>query len=355
MKRRLFILTLLFCLLAACNGAPVTPAETLPLPSLPLATDVPMLAPTPSRTPRPPKPTPTATTPAEPLDGRGGGLVAFYSERSGNAEIFIMNADGSAQTRLTDDPAEDVSPALSPDGRQIVFITARHDLTGRFPHLKYELYLINTDGSGLRRLTTSQVSNEHPAWSPDGKRISFDSDSDGDGFREINLINPDGSGQVRLTSNQANAVANDQFADWSPDGSQIIFSSDRNGNWDLYVMNADGSDQRQLTSSPDWEVFPAWSPDDEWIVYSVRPANSRNVDVYVMRPDGSDQRRLTDIPGYDEDAVWSPDGRYILFQTDRDGNFELYVMNADGSDQHSLTKQRGDDYWPSWSIAPGAP
>lgn len=296
--------------------------------------------------------TPTATrqptaTPMPPLDGRGGGVVAFYSERDGNSEIYAMNADGAGLRRLTHDPAEDDSPAISPDGSRIVFLTSRHDPDPQFPFFKYEIYAMDTDGTNLRRLTTTEAVENHPAWSPDGKKILFDADYDGDGKYEIYTMNADGTGVTRLTTTHAD----DRFADWSPDGARIAFSSNRNGQWDIYVMDVDGRNQRPLTRGPGWEMFPAWSPDGKQIAFFACDPEGRpkRQDIYVMNADGSNVRPLTDTPSVvDEDPAWSPDGKQIIFQSDRGGNFEIYVMNADGSEQRPLTAHRGGDFWPSW-------
>jgi TolB protein len=287
-------------------------------------------------------PVPTATQ-AAPLTG----LVAFYSDRDGNPEIYTIRADGSQPQRLTQDPSFDDSPAISPDGRQIVFLTARHDLNPQFPNLKYEIYLMNVDGGNPRRLTNTEAAEDHPAWSPDGSKILFDADYDGDGFYEIYTMNPDGTGVARLTSN----TANDQFADWSPDGAQIAFSSDRNGNWDIFVMDADGGNQRPLTSSPNWELFPAWSPDGSLVAFTGVVSRPGNTDVFLMNADGSDLHQLTNSPGYDENPAWSPDGSQIIFQTRRDGHFEIYVMGVDGSQPRPLARSPADELWPSWGLA----
>lgn len=285
-------------------------------------------------------------TPAVELDATQTSheLFAFYSDRDGNPEIYVLNANDGEVTRLTDDPAFDDSPALSPDGNRIVFLSARHDPSPVFPDLKYEIYIVNVDGSGLKRLTETEEAEDHPAWSPDGSRIVFDADYDQDGYYEIYTMDEDGSNLTRLTFDQAN----DQFADWSPDGEQIAYSSYRNGNWDIYVMDADGSNPRQLTNSPDWELFPAWSPDGSRIAFNGLRPGSGNTDIYVMNRDGSDVLQLTDSAGFDENPVWSPDGSRIAFQTARDGNFEIYVMDADGSDQHPLAAHAADELWPSW-------
>jgi TolB protein len=281
----------------------------------------------------------------------GGGVIVFYSDRDGNTEIYSSKPDGSGTGRLTNDPGYDDSPAISPDGRRVVFLSTRDDPNSRFPDLVYEIYVMDIDGAALERLTFSEASEDHPSWSPSGDSILFDADYDGDGFSEIYSMDPDGTNINRLTSNQAN----DQFAEWSPDGSQIAFSSDRNGNWDIYVMNADGSNEQPLTDSPDWELFPAWSPDGAQIAYFGKSPNTHNTDVSVMDRDGSNARQLTVMPGFDEDPDWSTDGSQLIFQTDRDGDFEIYVMNPDGSNQHPLAAARqSNELWPSWGPEPSS-
>jgi Tol biopolymer transport system component len=108
---------------------------------------------------------------------------------------------------------------------------------------------------------------------------------------------------------------------------------------------------QQLTDSPDFELFPAWSPDGTQIAFNGLHPSSRNTDVYVMNRDGSDVFQLTNTPRFDENPDWSPDGTQIIFQTERDGIFEIYVMNTDGSDQYPLAAHPGNDLWPSWGPA----
>ncbi len=309
--------------------------------------------PLPTATPSPVAP---ATPPAAVVSETPAGRIVFYSEREGNPDIYSMNPDGSDLQRLTHDPAYDDAPALSPDGTRIVFLTSRHDPEGVAPNFVYEIYIMDSDGQNQRRLTTTDAAENHPAWSPDGKRISFDADYDGDGYAEIYRMHVESMNVTRLTFNQAN----DQFADWSPgrpssegDG-QIAFTSDRDGGYDIYVMDADGSNQRPLTSDAGWELFPAWSPDGTKIAYFACDVQCRpnRQDIYVMNADGSHKQQLTDRPrGVDEDPAWSPDGQYIAFQSNRDRNFEIYRMRLDGTEQTRLTHGGGGDYWPSWGPA----
>ena len=278
------------------------------------------------------------------VEPTGHEVIAFYSDRDGNPEIYTYDVSTAEVTRLTDDPAFDDSPALSPDGSRIVFLTARHDPKPVFPNLKYEMYVMNVDGGNLQRLTSTDAAEDHPSWSPDGERILFDADYDEDGDYEIYAMDADGSNLMRLTFNDSS----DQFADWSPDGEHIAYSSYIAGNWDIYVMDADGSNPRRLTDGANWELFPAWSPDGTKIAFNGLVPHSGNTDVYVMNADGSEVRQLTDAPGFDENPAWSPDGSQIIFQTNRDGNFEIYIMNEDGGDAHPLATAAADELWPSW-------
>ncbi len=277
-------------------------------------------------------------------DPAGEDRIAFYSDRDGNPEIYMIDPDTGETIQLTDDPAFDDSPELSPDGSRIVFLTARHDPLPEFPNLKYEIYIIDIDGSNLTRLTTTDAAEDHPSWSPDGDRILFDADYDQDGLYEIYVMNADGSSLTRLTFNESS----DQFADWSPDGARIAYSSYSAGDWDIYVMDADGRNPHQLTDSSKWELFPDWSPDGAEIAFNGLVSHSGNTDIFVMNTDGSEVHQLTDEPGFDENPAWSPDGSQIAFQTNRDGNFEIYVMNADGSEAHPLAVNSADELWASW-------
>jgi Tol biopolymer transport system component len=284
---------------------------------------------------------------ADPLPRTGGAeLMAFYSNRAGNIDIYLMNLDSGMTLRLTDHPADDDSPAISPDGSCVVFLSARNDPNPSPPNLLYDIFIIGADGSGLQQLTDTSAAEDHPAWSPDGQSILFDADYDGDGYYEIYSMDATGGNPQRLTNNSAN----EQFADWSPDGSRIAFASDRNGNWDIFSMNADGTGEVQLTSSADYEVFPAWSPDGSRIAFTGLVPNSRDTDVYVMNADGTGLRQLTETRGFDESPTWSPDGSRIAFQTRRDGNFEIYTMMADGSDPQPFDPQTSGELWPSWSV-----
>ena len=275
--------------------------------------------------------------------------IAFHSNRDGNWNIYVMNPDGSGQTRLTDNPAADSWPSWSPDGRRITFISSRDDPDPNDDDSIWEIYVMNADGSGQTRLTNDSAWHSLPSWSPDGRRIAFQSHRDGNW--EIFLMNADGSGQIRLTDNSAG----DAEPSWSPDGRRIAFQSNRDENAEIYVMNADGSGQTRLTNEAANDRFPSWSPDGQRIAfYSYR---DENWEIYVMNADGSGQTRLTDNPARDIRPSWSPDGRHIAFSSDRDDPdpddndriMSIYVMNVDGSDETRLTDNSATDHASDWS------
>ncbi len=271
----------------------------------------------------------------EPLSGK----IAFSSNRDGNYEIYVMNADGSGQTNLTNNSAYDNRPAWSPDGTKIAFTRNSNGFD--------EIYVMKADGSEQINLTNNPTANDYrPTWSPDGTKIAFVSDRDSATGDEIYVMNANGSGQTRLTNNPAV----DDWPAWSPNGSKIAFTSDRDGNDEVYIMNTDGSGQTNLTNSPSSDDYrPAWSPDSTKLIFtSTRDGNG---EIYIMNTNGSGQTNLTDCSGWDYLPAWSPDGTRIVFTSFRDGNEEIYIMNADGSAQARLTNTGFSNLHPAWQPA----
>jgi Tol biopolymer transport system component len=255
---------------------------------------------------------------------KANGKIAFTSDRDGNQEIYVMNPDGSGQTRLTNNPAGDSSPSWSPNGTRIAFMSLRSG--------SWAIWVMNANGSNPTFVHGADPTSAL-SWSPNGTKILFQS-LGANGSPEIGVVNVDGSGATNLTNN----VGADVKADWSPDG-PIAFENIY-GHDDIYVMNADGSNQVRLTDQePYYSGFPKWSPSGKKIAFeSNRPPAGRGF--YVMNADGSDQKALMTNDPTALLLDWSPNGAKIVFQSSRDGNAEIYSMNADGSGQTRLTVNR---------------
>ena len=283
-----------------------------------------------------PPPTPVPTPTPTPTQGPPSisGLIAFHSNRDGNNEIYVVNVDGTGINRLTTTSNQNVSPSLSPDGKRVLFVSNRGE--------NDDIYAINTDGFGVSRLTDNPARDSDPTFSPDGRRVAFVSDRDGND--EIYVMNADGSEEKRLTYDSAK----DSAPTWSPDGRRIAYQSDRNRYLNIYVIDADGTNAVRLTNTLSEDFAPNWSPVGQRIAF----VSNRDGDyeIYVMNADGSDVTPLTKNSVLDNVPSWSPDGQRIVFVSFRGGDINVYLMNADGSDETQLTHTSATEGSPSWSI-----
>jgi len=267
--------------------------------------------------------------------------IAYVSDRDmeRHFQVYIMDSDGSNQTRLTQDSQNYLHPRFSPDGSKIVFYSHLHDYDD-------EIYIINSDGSNHINLTKTLGNDNFPQFSPDGSNIVFSSDRDGN--REIYLMDVNGNNQLRLTNNDVI----DHAPQFSPDGSKILFFSiDSNWAYNVYTMDLDGHNLKNLTSESLYFHFPIniddsfniiywyapqYSPDGSKIVFTSYSYSELNIDIYIMNSDGSSQRRLTSTPGYNFSPRFSPDGSQIVFMTHRGRNFDIYTMDLDDKNQIPL-------------------
>lgn len=291
-----------------------------------------------------PASTPSASAPMTSTANVNLPRIVFSSQRDRNTELYIMYADGSGQTRLTNNRFWDSEPTASRDGKRIAFVSDRDG--------NDEIYIMNVDGSDVLRLTNDSAKDGLPAFSPDGTQLLFFSERDGN--VEIYRMNADGSDQTNLSNNPAM----DHYPSWSPDGKQILFNSARDGyaslnevldpNGEIYVMNTDGTNQTRLTHDGGNDGRPLWSPDGKKII--VDTDRGTPAEIYVMNADGSNQINLThnDLTLNANPAAWSLDGKQIAFPIDDNGDPDIYVMNADGSNLTRLTHTPGDDVWPTW-------
>ena len=273
--------------------------------------------------------------------------IAFSSDRDGNTEIYVMNPDGTNATRLTNNPAIDDFPDISPEGSKITF---ESDRSGSF-----EIYIMNADGSGQTRLTFSG-SNTNPSFSPDGTKIVFISTRTGG--RGVWMINSDGTSETQLATFTDTDGGRPHF---SPDGTQIVFDWGVLGPFgprrQIFIMNANGSSLTNITNEPSVDDYdPAYSPDGTKIVFSSDgPAGISPFNLWTMSPDGTNRVNLTNDSGfghYRDYPYFSPDGSQIVFLASfseyQNGIYQIHVINADGTGETNISNNTSNPVDPSW-------
>jgi len=210
------------------------------------------------------------------------------------------------------------------------------------PDEPWDLYIMRSDGSDPVRLTNTPSNETLPVLSPDGRKIAFVSDRDGN--REVYVMNRNGSDQTNLSRN----AADDWTPSWSPDGTEIAFASFRDGHWELYLMTAEGTSQRRITSHSAADYSPAWSPTGDEIAFVSN--RTGNLDIHLLSLADLSVQRLTTDPATDQSPAWSPDGQQIAWESYRDGNMEIFAMDADGSDVRNLSQDvYADDHGVTWA------
>jgi Tol biopolymer transport system component len=280
------------------------------------------------------------------------GRVAFAADRRHNVDLYLLDLSGGRLRRLTTSPAADLSPTWAPDGSQLAF---RSDRDGND-----EVYVMDADGRRQRNLTRNPASDYSPAWSPDGRQIAFATARADPTGNDLWLMDADGTHPRPLVHQDGI----DEYPVWSPDGSRLAFNCtlgrtlpSRVGDFEVCVVNADGSGLRRITDAPGISGAGGWSADGRRIVFdSSRDQDPAGVsscgDLFVMNPDGSHLTRLTNGPAHDCGPSFTPDGRHILFFSDRaypGGDSDLYAMNAAGSGITRLTHADSEEQEPAFT------
>lgn len=266
--------------------------------------------------------------------------ILLYNDQYGKSRILLSNVEPyPARVLLSDENADLRSPHLSPGGKEILY-------EARLADERNEFRITNLESGTTKKIFKTEpnkMPSHSPALSPDGKRIAF-SDRSG-GNSEIFIINTDGTGLQNLT--------NDPLLDtdpvFSPDGNEIIFARDLYGAQQLYRMNLDGSDQRRVTEKNGYEMTPAVSPDGSSLVFA-GDRDGRGLDIFLLAlNDPNYEKRLAGRRLHDVAPAFSPDGKRIAFVSTGDGNSEIYLMNADGTGLFRLTHTKADEGAPQFS------
>ncbi len=283
--------------------------------------------------------------------------------RDGNAEIYVMDANGDNLINLSQHPALDVMARWSPDGRQVAFVSKRHDANGGA-----EVYIMNADGSDVRRLTYSEIAAITPNWSPDGKRIVFaqvvgvtDPDDPFPLLTELYSVKLDGSDRTRLTFTGPPYYQRHIFLEtpsWSPDGSRILMTSviAYSGYAIINLVTAKPGEQEledvdfgiEEGNPPPQAQHASWSPDGSQIVFSTVDFSGRvatGINVFTLAT--QERHYLTDKVG-DAYPTWSPDSAHIAFTSVVDEQADIYVISTDGPHPVRITTHPEADFDPDW-------
>jgi hypothetical protein len=268
---------------------------------------------------------------------RFGGIILFVSSRDGNPEVYSLDDVGHL-SRMTNNSAVDFQPVWAPNMQRFAFTSNRDG--------QNEIYLMNADGTGLINLTSNPADDQYPTWSIDGNWIAFSSNRDGN--YEIYLLNVSTYEVQNLTNNPAN----DTQPDWvnsttfDPLGESILFTSDRDGNQEIYRMKTDGNDQINLSNNPANDQTAKGSPDGALVVFTTN--RDGNQEIYSMRIDGKGATNLTNNPANDFGPCWAPNQSWVAFTSERDGNYEVYITKSGNPEIYNLTNNPNPDQVSDW-------
>ncbi len=277
------------------------------------------------------------------IPGVASTSIAFVSDRRGPKEIYVVDYDGFGLQRITNDGGLSLSPAFSPKGNQIAYVSYRlHD---GIPNV--DIAMLNQRGGVPPVIMRSKGLDGAPAWSPDAQRITFSSDMDGiqHGNTEIYTMRPDGSDLQRISSNSAI----DTSPTFSPNGREIAFISARAGGQHLYKMSVDGTNLQRLRVEGSQIDSPAWNPNpqiSDLIAYTASTGgNNFQIFVYSL----TTRRSVVVTRGYGrtDSPSWSPDGRQIVFEATQGDETHIFAIGLDGSRLRQLTRESNNQS-PSW-------
>lgn len=279
------------------------------------------------------------------------------SLRHQSPEIYTIIPEGTGLTRLTDNNSWDGNPQFSPDGSKILFTSDRDGG-------EVELYVMNSDGTNQVRITNNDVKEEFIRWSPDGTKIVFAAhlgsghnlDMSSATFDVICTVNSDGTNFKKLPSIPAFfykfGMPIHHRPDWSPDGKKIVFSAIYVDGFNIWSINADGTNLTKLTESDALNIentSPKYSPDGMQIAYLFGKEDGKSA-LYLMNADGTEKHKIADDIVYNSKLEWSPDGKKIMFIAVRNEHTEICTIKPDGSSKLILTPNYEiDSSTPKWS------
>jgi TolB protein len=259
--------------------------------------------------------------------------IAFVSDRDEPRvkEVYTMDFDGENQRRLTYSHTLSLAPDWSPDGKRIAYQSYEKDTPG--------VFLVGRDGTDKARIPLGTQLNASPSFSPDGRTIAFCGSVKGN--PEIFTVQLDGSGLKRLTEN----VAIDSTPRWSPNGRELAFTSNRQGSPQIYMMDLEGANVRRVSLAGNWNDEAAFSPDGGRIGFACR--NEGDFQICVMDLQTGRTLQISEGPGAHESPTWSPDGTKVAWEVTRGNSTQIAVANSDGTNMRIVTSA-GNNFSPAW-------
>ena len=270
------------------------------------------------------------------MPGVAGTEIAFISDRTGEREVYVMDADGGRPRRATSGRSIKTFPDWMPDGRAILYSSYQdRSIPGLFLTSRGDY----DPGPILTRVLPGQP-KYRGVFGPEGQYLAVVTSHSG--TTELYRVDRTGREVKRLTRNRSIDIS----PTWSPDGKWLAFVSDRSGAPHLYIMDRDGGNLRRLSFTGSYNTSPAWSPDGRWIAYETRVGGQ--FDIWLIDPSGEVNVPLVTHPRSDESPSWSPDSRRLVFSSTRRGRADLYSVDLRGQDLRRLTKKQGENLQPDW-------
>lgn len=246
------------------------------------------------------------------------------------SNIILVSDTGEFISKITDDSFNNFAPELSPDGKKIAFYSNRDG--------DYDIYTVNTDGTDLKNITNNDSGDFMPKWSNDSKQICYSSDEAG--FTGVYIINFDGTEKTQIVKNNAENAG----AIWSTDNKGLIYVSNEEGNFDIYSIGIEGNKKIKLTNDEYFEETLSLSPDGSKVLYSAGQIDNTVFEVFVLDLNNLKISQLTNNMSYGRMPLWAEGGNKIIFSSDMEGYSEIYIMNSNGTGLKNLTNNDIDDY-----------
>jgi TolB protein len=269
------------------------------------------------------------------------GKIVYQSDQSGSFDLYSIDIRGGTILQLTNNSASDVSPAYISATNQIGFVSDQNN--------GWNLYVMDTSGKNVNKIiNTENIAVDYPDWSEDGKFIvaSLAENCVAPATSctyDIYVMNADGTNLKNLT----HTSASEWVPAWSPDGQKIAFSSDRDGDSEIYIMDKNGSNLEQITNNDGYDGRPRWSPDGKKLAFET-DRDGGDWDIYIMNIDGSNPMPVTSNTTSEFSQSWSPDGKWLVYVSNSEGDYEIFIIDINGQNQLRLTDNDYNDTSPIW-------